>query len=1068
METRPPSGLPEGGFSSSGNRPAERDLAAFAAGARTLDERLAEAPPPESGPSSAAGAPARVDAWIRAVAAGDGAAFRRRLAWDGLDEERLIAALTRPVVFRRGELPSWTGTLADALARSQEVRAELLAARSLSELAGARGDDSPRFAEVWVPFVRSARERLRGAVPSAPALLAPDALRDLERGLLASIAWLGEATLYDRFDAARREEGGGRSGVYARFVEELLSDGLLPLFREYPVLARLAATVCDTWVEATSELLARLEADREPLARIFGAEGVIEACLPALSDRHFGGRTVHRLFFSSGVSLAYKPRTVAAEAAWNALLETLARMEGGPRLPSLRVLDRGGWGWVEWAGGGNLSSVAEAEIYFRKTGSLLAVAWLFGATDLHRENVVANDAGPVVVDAEMILAPVRKSGGTDEPPDGSFLRTGLLTTPGIDAEGRSIDIGGFRGAGGFPTAAKRRTFRHVNTDSMVMALAPAVAEETPNRPRLGGRSLLPDDFPEAVADGFAAAGRFLLLHRDEIVRADGPLARFGGIPVRFVLRTSDLYARLLADLAVPAFLADGVFRSFALDSMNRPYVRGEERPPFWPLVREEREALSAFDIPYFSLDAAGTAVLARDGEAALLFSRSGLEATRERLDLLTGEEISRQVELLRAHLAAAAPAAIEGTARTDGAVPVPLSDAELFAAAAAAGGLVRDALARPGGLLPLDLYAGRAGAGLLLSALRATGAADVPLREIAAAFREIRETLDRDEELLPGEGLGVLSGAGSVVYALTVTFRLTNEGDWLDLAARAASRLTPARIAADRRFDVEGGAAGALLGLLALHQASARPEVLESALLCGRHLLAGKVETGGGGIGWPSAGGPPLAGFAHGAAGIALALSRLAAVSGRSEYAEASRRACLYERSVYDPREGNWPVLGSDDGTGRPRLLTAWCHGAPGIALSRLGLPAVVRDAALEQDLEAALETVRRTPLLPTDHLCCGNAGLVETLVAAAERLERPGLAAEARGRIAACLARARNGGFRLGDGHGAPSGLFRGLAGIAFTLLRLAAPGRLPSVLLFDVEPASRFLDPAPRAVLA
>src|SRR5207248_7518088 len=90
-------------------------------------------------------------------------------------------------------------------------------------------------------------------------------------------------------------------------------------------------------------------------------------------------------------------------------------------------------------------------------------------------------------------------------------------------------------------------------------------------------------------------------------------------------------------------------------------------------------------------------------------------------------------------------------------------------------------------------------------------------------------------------GIGGGSGLGSVVYALVRIGRWLGEATLIDDARRAAALITSERISADESLDVLSGSAGAMLGLLALHEATADERVLEQARACGRHLLEHRV-----------------------------------------------------------------------------------------------------------------------------------------------------------------------------------------------------------------------------------
>ena len=57
--------------------------------------------------------------------------------------------------------------------------------------------------------------------------------------------------------------------------------------------------------------------------------------------------------------------------------------------------------------------------------------------------------------------------------------------------------------------------------------------------------------------------------------------------------------------------------------------------------------------------------------------------------------------------------------------------------------------------------------------------------------------------------------------------------------------------------------------------------------------------------------------------------------------------------------------------------LVHWCHGAPGIALSRACLwDTALWDEQCADEIAIALDTMTRNGLLENTHLCCGNLGL--------------------------------------------------------------------------------------------
>jgi lantibiotic modifying enzyme len=263
-------------------------------------------------------------------------------------------------------------------------------------------------------------------------------------------------------------------------------------------------------------------------------------------------------------------------------------------------------------------------------------------------------------------------------------------------------------------------------------------------------------------------------------------------------------------------------------------------------------------------------------------------------------------------------------------------------------------------------------------------------------------------------------------------------------------QLKPERLLRDESLDVMSGVTG-LIGPLLL---SGHPRALELAAVCGERLLAVQLEGGG----WANAGhATPLTGFSHGAAGMAAALSRLAQASGDRRFAEAAQRAVAYERSTYVKEQGNWPDFRS---TSTPsQFMLSWCHGAPGILLSRLVLQATgLADEQTSHELHAARTST--TNALgrsiaqgdQTVHLCCGVFGLSSLLRLDAQingtPLDQTVPAAER-----ASITRAQTGGnynfLSVDTGSINLPGLFNGKAGVVLALMEAANEMRwLPKVL--------------------
>ena len=172
-------------------------------------------------------------------------------------------------------------------------------------------------------------------------------------------------------------------------------------------------------------------------------------------------------------------------------------------------------------------------------------------------------------------------------------------------------------------------------------------------------------------------------------------------------------------------------------------------------------------------------------------------------------------------------------------------------------------------------------------------------------------------------------------------------------------QVTAVGLAADREHDVLGGNAGAILVFLKAYHLTGREQYMAWAREAGDHLL-GSATLYGHGMGWVNRpAGTALTGFAHGTAGIMLALARLGHDAQEGRYLEAAYQAYRYEEHYY--REGlqDWEDLrdGEDASPEEPRM--AWCHGWRGIVMARMEAERYA-EGAFKEDLGKVRDFVRR------------------------------------------------------------------------------------------------------------
>lgn len=349
------------------------------------------------------------------------------------------------------------------------------------------------------------------------------------------------------------------------------------------------------------------------------------------------------------------------------------------------------------------------------------------------------------------------------------------------------------------------------------------------------------------------------------------------------------------------------------------------------------------------------------------------------------------------------------------------------------------------------LYDGTSGIAVFFAALAVIDSnelcRDLSLQAIAPLRALLKRLVDDPERARRMRlGIGGLVGLGSIVYALVTLGRLLDLPELFEEAGQVCGLITEEHIAADKTLDVVSGAPGTILALLALEGTAP----LAVANACADHILGQRLDRPDGSAAWitnPIY--PPLTGFAHGSTGIACALLKLHARTGRPELLDTALRAWAFERSTFSEEHGDWL-----DQTGSTLLfMNQWCFGAPGIAMGRLMTLDLLDDDEIRKEIRTALRITSRMDLASMEHICCGDMGRVDVLIHASERLNDPELFETACDLAHRVLAKAEEKGRFDGlvrNGHRDPS-LFSGEAGIGYTLLRLARPGVLPCLLAME-----------------
>lgn len=774
-------------------------------------------------------------AWIESAALGNRVAFDALMARRGVSVPEQVARWCRSRLRDDAPLPDWVAQLVASL-----------------QAAGLLGPDADAAHPLPSAITTLAQAELAAITPAL-------ALHGLGEAALSACGELLQqrfALLIQPILNAEARRASEQQTGFALFPKP---PALLAMLLRYPVLAECLARTIRCWVVFLHEFAERWQRDRLQLAEMFNHGQPFDqvvALRAEAADLHDGGRQVLLVTVNGGLQLVYKPRSLAVDVAFDALLSWLREQEPDCTLRVARPLDRGDYGWCAFIDHQPLADAlnddpdahaSAAQGYYTQCGYLLALGYAINATDLHCENLIVNSGAPVPIDLETVIAPGHAPDqitlqSTDLAADHPALRqlllnnvfTTCLLPHWLTVAGRWAEIGGFSG----------------DSIASTTAIPPHRLTALPIGQEFARHA-------DALLTGFERLYRVLLELAPRLLADDGTLlAAFRSVPLRFLHRDTAIYAALIRSSLAPAHLTDAARRAVYLE---RVYRAAFDHPQaLLALMDAERDALLALDIPRFGIAADSLTVVDQVAERATLPDwKSAVVKIRDRLTALSTHDLQRQLQLIRLAVLARVRTS---DANIDDAINAPADAAENVAATSP----VIDTAA----CLPLVVERAQAlfetgiedGDSRYWSSIRelvidgAYGVEPVAfsLANGALGFAQLQAVLARldpsadwsqrltvtcqpllaapDDARQPAPfrkrqiDVGLVDGVGGLVAGLAALVGQCGDADVSARALRAASaqaltHLDQDALRDDHRVDLREGRAGALLGLLALRQA---------------------------------------------------------------------------------------------------------------------------------------------------------------------------------------------------------------------------------------------------------
>ncbi|MFJ2807928.1 type 2 lanthipeptide synthetase LanM [Kitasatospora sp. NPDC087271] len=272
------------------------------------------------------------------------------------------------------------------------------------------------------------------------------------------------------------------------------------MFRRRRATARAAGgAVAPNVHQVRRDIVATLLAGADP--------GRLVAVERTTGDGHRRGRSVAVLRFADGTRVVYKPRSLRVHGRFNELVGWFNARLGAPGLRVLALLERDGYGWVEFVAPGSCTAERQLERFYLRQGAWLALLYALDGTDLHFENLIACGDEPVLVDVETLFHPCVPADSQEDPAaralESSVYRSGLLPRLLLGDE-RAVDVSGLGGDAGRRSPVEGVDWAAGGTDEMRLIRRAGEITGAGNRPLHDGAEADPAGYIEALVAGFRA------------------------------------------------------------------------------------------------------------------------------------------------------------------------------------------------------------------------------------------------------------------------------------------------------------------------------------------------------------------------------------------------------------------------------------------------------------------------------------------------------------------------------------------------------------------------------------
>lgn len=915
------------------------------------------------------------------------------------------------------------------------------------------------YAQIFIrPYFSLIEERVKEIVPDDNLLCKGDVTRSLTYQIASYAYEKYFKYVYPYEFRLSREngllEGGSDDEKNKDFINRLSAqdEWIEYCFEKYPLLADIMSQYSDAIIKHARQLLLSVKSDYESLKTVFQMEDAQVEDIKLFEGDLHDGRCVSSVKFRHGLKLYFKPRSSANEHFLSYIATRLAEIGLPVRIGIPKFLNYGTHSWHQHVNQQPLAEGSDIGDYYNNLGKIQALLYMLGTRDVIPDNVICVGDRPYLIDCESVTH--KKFIHKDSTRLSLYLQDSALMT------------------GMLPDWM----FNGANDRSRISSVLFKFGDRDDHLPHVGGRPHpITEETLSDFENGFMYACDFFRAHKPQISHM---LDSYNAEPMslRVLLHPTAIYTLILEEMTTP------------------PYLHGSERVRdlVEPLITEEAygnlrnvlitsitSQIESGNIPYY---------FTRPGEQALFTlphaivvenwadgSSKGLSDIKRRLSELTEKKQEEQLTIIDEAVnffldvvgekkEAKRISPTGGTSAHLGNIfqAVELIEQEIkkrmISEDGEIGFVCRTKNSYDGKfqvcLMNDTLYDGLMGVCLFYRTLYSyshnSGHKEIADKIFSQLCGEWQKTFnDIDDDKIP---LSPLSGFPGLMYLMERFPDYYRESVY-----EAILEKVEALIPVTAQYDYLSGLAGLTILLTQCRRIEERRK-LSLVRKCGERIVE-LAESEGNKAYWTYTDGNKFAGerkmtlggFAHGSSSIALALYILYRHTGDQRFSAVMKKALSHDRSFYAEEIKGWvdgrtPMLKHDSGS--------WCHGATGVALSRLLLISLgYDDESLRNEISIARAQIEKK-IGYNLSVCHGSMGNLEILQAVTGEMGKDAARCSEWVNAIANEIICNKDIICGDDNKNSQVGLFMGFAGIGYQLLRFYDWEGVSSIMCLETTP--------------